>query len=85
MDTPSKVKDLGASMSLSHGPLPAHLIEGPGTRGRAEGSRAEKPASACRRRLHGGAGSARARLSGLARARGGQHGDIPLPPSKPAL
>lgn len=72
------VKDPGASMSPSRGPLLAHLIEGPGARGRAEVSRAEKPASACGRRLHGCAGLAQAHLHGRARARGGQRGDIPL-------
>lgn len=56
----------GASMSLSQGQLPAHLIEGPEARGRAEGYRAEKPASSCGVRLHGGAGLDRARLRGPA-------------------
>lgn len=37
MDTPSKVKDPGASMSLSHGPLSAHLIEGPWDPGQGRG------------------------------------------------
>lgn len=59
------------------------VIEGPGARGRTQGSRAEKPASTCRCRLHGGAG-----LAALARTGAGPDGQrrgIPQPRSKPAL
>lgn len=72
-------------MSASQGPLPAHLIEGPEARGRAEGSRAEKPASACGVRLHDGAGLDPVRLRGPARAWVIQRGGIPPLLSKPSL
>lgn len=82
---PSEVEAPGTSMSPFQSPLPAHLIEGPVARGWAEGSQAEKPASACGAVLHGGTGSAQARLRGRARAHGGQRGGIPRPPREPAL
>lgn len=72
-------------VSPSQSPLPAHLIEGPVARGRAEGSPAENPASARGAVLHGGTGSTQARLRGQLRAHGGQRGGIPRPPREPAL
>lgn len=82
---PSEVEAPGTSCPPSQSPLPAHLIEGPVAQGRAEGSRAENPASACGAVLHGGTGSTQARLRGQPRAHGGQRGGIPRPLREPAL